>query len=177
MRNSSTSHAGNIFLLSDPSFNAEVNATERQKKAARQQGGVMKKHMTGTVMAVVLVLAVPMFGQYSGRMNVSVPFSFVVENERLQAGNYVIEKIADSRLRIYTKDGRVSRIFLVLPKEGKSTVGEARVIFRRYGNEYFLANIWTPGQNVGGEVLAGKFEQELAKKKTTAVETATLVGR
>ena len=139
----------------------------------------MKKHMTGTVMAVVLMMgmAVPMFAQYSGRMNVSVPFSFVVENERLQPGDYVIEKIANGRLRIYTSDGRVSRTFLVLPKEGKATADAAHFIFRRYGNEYFLANIWTPGQNAGWEVLQGKFEQELAKKKTTPVETATLVGR
>lgn len=139
----------------------------------------MKKILAVAViaMAAAAMMTGSAFAQYSGEMKVSVPFSFVVENQRLSPGDYTVEKIANGRLRIYTNDGRVSMTFLALPKEGKATATETHFIFRHYGSEYFLASIWTPGQNVGWEALQGKLEQELAKKKTTPVETATLIGR
>ncbi len=139
----------------------------------------MKKSIAGAAvvaMAMVLATAGTAFAQYGGQINVSVPFSFVVENERLKPGDYMVEKIASGRLRIHTGDGRVSATFLAIPTEGKASSEGTHFVFRRYGSEYFLAKIWTPGQNTGWEVLQGRVEQELAKNKSVRVETATLVG-
>jgi hypothetical protein len=143
----------------------------------------MKKNLAGTVaammlaaMTLVLATAVPAFAQHSGPMKVTVPFNFAVENERLQAGEYTIERVANGRLRIHSSDGRVSTTFIALPTQGKTTSEQAHFIFRRYGSDYFLAKIWTPGQDVGWEVLQGKLETELAKKGTMPVQTATLIG-
>lgn len=138
----------------------------------------MKKNLavTAVVMLGLLMISGSALAQYSGRMNISVPFGFAVENDHFQPGDYVIEKVANGRLRIHTGDGRVSANFLAIPTEGKQTSEEARFTFHRYGNEYFLAKIATPGQNAGWEVMAGKAEQELAKRKTPA-ELAVVVGR
>lgn len=138
----------------------------------------MRKNLAAvaTVMLGLLMISVSASAQYSGRMYVNVPFSFVIENQQFQAGDYVIEKIADGRLRIHTDDGRVSASFLAIPTESKETAEKARFTFRRYGHAYFLANIWTPGQNTGWEVMEGKVEQKLAKRKGP-VEMATLFGR
>lgn len=138
----------------------------------------MKKNLAAlaVVMLALLMTSVSASAQYSGRMYVSVPFSFVVENQQFQAGDYVIEKIANGRLRIHTDDGRVSASFLAIPTESKQTAEQARFTFRRYGHAYFLAKIWTPGQNTGWEVMEGKVEQELAKAKGP-VDMATVFGR
>ena len=37
--------------------------------------------------------------------------------------------------------------------------------------------IWIPGQKGGWELLKGKYEMEIAKKKTVPVETAMVIGR
>jgi len=139
----------------------------------------MKKTLVGAAVMVALAMgmAVPSFGQYSGRINVSVPFSFTVENERLQPGDYIVEKIANGRLHIYTTDGRVSTSVLALATEGATAPEKAHFIFRHYGDQYFLAKIWTPGLNRGWELMQGKAELELTKRKTVPVEIATLVGR
>lgn len=138
----------------------------------------MKKNLAGVAMAMMLVLgaAAPVWGQYNGPMKVTVPFNFVVENDHMQAGDYTIERAANGRLRIKSNDGRTTATFLAMPKEGKVTPEKAHFIFRRYGSEYFLATIWTPGLEVGWEVLQGKLETELARKGTPPVETATLIG-
>jgi len=138
----------------------------------------MKKNLAalGIVMLGLLMTSISASAQYNGRMTVTVPFSFVVENQHFQSGNYVIEKIANGRLRIHTDDGRVSTSFLALPTEGKETAEQARFTFHRYGSEYFLAKITTPGLNTGWEVMQGKAEQELAKRKGP-FEMATVIGR
>jgi len=128
-------------------------------------------------MMMVAATAVPAAAQHSGVMKVTVPFNFVVENDRLAGGDYTIEKVANGRLRIHNGDGSVTTTFLAMPTQGTVTPEKAHFIFHRYGGEYFLAKIWTPGQETGWEVLQGKLEMELAKKKTTRVETASIVGR
>jgi hypothetical protein len=138
----------------------------------------MKKNAAvAAVLMMVLMTSASMFGQYTGRMNVTVPFNFVVENTQFHAGDYVIEKIANGRLRIHTDDGRISANFIAIPTEGKETAERATFTFRRYGHEYFLSKIMTPGLNVGWEVMEGKAEQELAKKSGVRVEMATVIGR
>jgi hypothetical protein len=138
----------------------------------------MKKRILRAAVTMMLVLgaALPLVAQSAGPMKVNIPFNFVVENDRLQAGEYTIERVANGRLRIQNNDGRAAATFLALSKQGNVTPEKAHFIFHRYGSEYFLATIWTPGQEVGWEVLQGKLETELAKKKTSTVETAMVIG-
>jgi hypothetical protein len=138
----------------------------------------MKKNLAGAVVGMMLMLgaAVPVMAQYSGPMKVTVPFNFVVENDRLQAGDYTIQRVANGRLRIESNDRHTAASFLAIPEQGKVTAEKAHFIFHRYGGEYFLATIWTPGQEVGWEALQGKLETELARKRTSPVETAMVMG-
>jgi|SRR5208282_120894 hypothetical protein len=138
----------------------------------------MNKNAAGLVVAMVLVLGavVPALAQYSGPMKVTVPFEFVVENDRMHAGDYTIQRVANGRLRIQSNDGRTAAAFLAIPKQGKAAPEKAHFIFHRYGSEYFLATIWTPGLEVGWEVLQGKLETELARKGTSPAETAMVMG-
>jgi len=139
----------------------------------------MKKNATSmvAVAAMVLAMTASVFAQHSGAMKVNVPFTFAVENQRMQPGDYTIERVAHGRLRIQSSDGRISSTFIAFPTQGRATSESAHFIFHRYGGEYFLAKIWTPGQDVGWEVMQGKLEAELAKKGTLPVQTATLTGR
>ncbi len=138
----------------------------------------MKKNLAGVVVTMLLVMGavVPAMAQYSGPIKVTVPFNFVVENARMHAGDYTIQRVANGSLRIQSDDGRTTATFLAFPKQGKATPEQAHLIFHRYGSEYFLATIWTPGLEVGWELLQGKLEMELARKGTSPVQTAMVVG-
>jgi len=138
----------------------------------------MNKNLAGMMVAMVLVLgaAVPVMAQYNGTMKVTIPFSFAVENDHLQAGEYTIQRVANGRLRIQSNDGRTKAVFVAMPKEGNVVPEKAHFIFHRYGSEYFLATIWTPGLETGWEVLQGKRETEVARNATAPMETATLMS-
>lgn len=138
----------------------------------------MTKNAATLVVAMMLVLGavVPALAQHPGPMKVRVPFNFVVENDRMPAGDYTIQRVATGRLRIQSDDGRTVRNFLAMPKLGKATADESHFIFHRYGSEYFLSTIWTSGLDAGWEVLQGKLETEMARKGTPPVEMATVIG-
>ena len=140
----------------------------------------MKKRMTlaAGFMTLTLVLIIgsagPVFAQYSGPIHVSVPFSFVIENEHFQPGDYTIGQASNHYLRIHDKDGKVMTTFLALPAQRNATPGQGSIVFRRYGNDYFLAKIWTPSMELGWEALKGKLEAEIAKNSKEKVQIATL---
>ena len=147
-----------------------------KRKLTRAMEGMILSAMT--LALAVLALAVPMVAQQqSGPMKVTIPFNFMVENDRLKAGDYTLERIANGRLRIRNEDGSVSTIFLAIPAQESTTPEKAHFIFNHYGSEYFLAKIWVPGQQGGWELLKGKYEMEIAKKKATRIETAMVVGK
>lgn len=138
----------------------------------------MKKNLAVAVVGAMLALGavLPASAQESGPIKVTVPFDFVVENSRLPAGEYTIRQAAHGTLRIQSNDGRTMATFLALPTQGKVTMKETHFAFHRYGREYFLETIWTPGQEVGWEVLQGKREVELARNGTIPVQTAMVSG-
>jgi hypothetical protein len=157
---------------------ARIAVAKKHLEKTENQGDFMKKNLAGVAVAMMLVLAavVPAMAQYSGPMKVTVPFNFVVENDHMSAGDYTIARVANGRLRIQSNDGRTAATFLATPKQGTIAPEKAHFIFHRCGSEYFLATIWTPGQEVGWEVLQGKLEMELARKGTPLAETAMVMG-
>jgi hypothetical protein len=126
----------------------------------------MKKHgVIVLAVAVALVaLAKPLFAQHAELMKINVTFNFVAENQRMQAGAYTIQPILNGGLLIRSADGKIVTTVLSLPAPLETTATVTQVVFHRYGDHYFLAQLWMQGQNTGREVLKGRQESELARK-------------
>jgi hypothetical protein len=124
------------------------------------------KERSSVMLAFVALaaLALPAVAQHSDLSRVNVPFNFVAENQRLQAGDYSIQLMQNGRLLIRSADGKVATTVLSLPAPLQTTATASEVVFNRYGGEYFLSEVRLQGQNTGREVLRGKKESELARK-------------
>jgi hypothetical protein len=96
-------------------------------------------------------------------MKVNVPFSFGVENQSLPAGEYLVLTVTPERsIRIASVDGKHSAIVNTLPNYAGSPSENSRLVFHKYGNEYFLTQVWTAGQNVARNPLSSKRAMEVA---------------
>ena len=96
-------------------------------------------------------------------MKVNVPFAFAVEDHSLPAGEYLVLTVTPERsIRIASADGKHSAIVNTLPNYAKSPSETSRLVFHKYGNEYFLAQVWTGGQNVARNPLSSKRAMEIA---------------
>ena len=81
----------------------------------------------------------------------SVPFSFNVGSKVLPAGEYKIT--ADNQvIRVQKTDGQANAIALSQrTRAAKQVVSDSKLTFRRYGNEYYLSQVWLP-DNLGREL-------------------------
>src|SRR5215472_6289606 len=114
-----------------------------------------------TLITICLLLtAVTLFAQTTPTqqlMKVNVPFGFGVEGHSLPAGEYTVFTVTPERsIRIASTDGKHSAIVNTLPNYAGSPSESSRLVFRRYGDEYFLAQVWTAGQNVARNPLSTK---------------------
>jgi len=96
-------------------------------------------------------------------MKVNIPFAFSAENHSLPEGEYLVLTVTPERsIRIVSADGKHTAIVNTLPNYAKSPSESSRLVFHRYGNEYFLAQVWTAGQNVARNPLSSKRAMEIA---------------
>jgi hypothetical protein len=127
----------------------------------------------------LLFTAATLFAQTTSSrllMKVNVPFAFAVEDHTLPAGEYLILTVTPERsIRIASVDGKHSVIVNDLPNYASEPSENSRLVFHRYGNEYFLAQVWTAGQNVARNPLSSKRTMEIARSGGTP-ETFTILA-
>ena len=142
----------------------------------------MKKQAYTVFAMIVLVgsMALAVRAQTSGRRQLmaNIPFQFHVGNKTLPAGEYTVVQVNPASyraiLQLRSKDGRAGAMVQTTSVIGK-TQESAKLVFRRYENQYFFAQAWVDGDNTGFETHKSRAERaaerEIAgiKAKTEAV--------
>jgi hypothetical protein len=140
---------------------------ERRESNERKRRNHMRKQIISV--AAVLFLSIIAAGQCRAQQTpivVNVPFAFQAGDKMLPAGEYRIRRVlaADETIQLVRQsDGDASTMVTTLPVERRDAPSP-RMIFLRYGNEYFLAQIWT-GETQGRQLYKSHTEKELATTK------------
>lgn len=132
------------------------------------------KGVTMLASIVVLAFATALAANAQSRshqLRADIPFDFIVGERTLAAGDYAVGTISQASseaVLIRSRDGSQKAIRLTNKVSGRNSAPRrARLVFHRYGNTYFLAQVWTAGANDGREMVKSKLERaesELAKK-------------
>lgn len=129
----------------------------------------MKKQAlrTFTMLSLVLMLTAVSVCAQSERSGVlNIPFNFIVGGKTLPAGEYTVEpnrKDSHNVWLVQSREGNATALFATMPVRANQTQEETKLVFRKYGDQYFLSRIWTPGGNTGRELVMPRLERELAK--------------
>src|ERR1700687_4577413 len=97
---------------------------------------------------------------------INIPFSFIVGQKTLPAGEYTVEpnrKDSDNVWLAQIREGHATALFTTMAVRASETQEETRLVFHKYGDQYFLSQIWTVGDATGRELLMPRLELELAK--------------
>ena len=119
------------------------------------------------VLALSLVTAVVSAnGQSSNRQVANIPFDFVVGDKELPAGRYSTQGFNSTgeTLRITGLDTTASAIRLSSTLQTMDDVNRGKLVFHRYGNQYFLADIWTAGSRTGRHLLKSSGEKAVERE-------------
>ena len=110
----------------------------------------------------------------------SIPFTFTAGDTALPAGEYRVEKMHGSShvLLIRCTEGRPAIMVTALSASSNEPQKKTKLIFNRYGDRYFLAQIWSEGSSRGSEMPKSAKEKEqglLARNETP--DQVTIVAR
>jgi hypothetical protein len=123
----------------------------------------MKKQALALVGVLILALAASSaFAQSEVRAN--IPFAFVVNKTTLPAGNYSIDRagMTSDAVVIRGLDGKTSQLAGTMSRGASKISDRTKLVFHRYGDRYFLSQIWVEGNVHMRELAKSKLESEVA---------------
>jgi hypothetical protein len=98
----------------------------------------------------------------SFKLETTIPFAFNVDKKACPAGEYSVNRSAsDSYSFLRSSEGGCS--ILIANTQAVEGKGSPRLTFNRYGEKYFLSEIWSDASR-GLRLPAGKLEQETREK-------------
>jgi hypothetical protein len=120
--------------------------------------------MVMLVAALALVTVVASANGQSRSVRANIPFEFIIGDKTLAAGNYQIAAATASgevlRIRNATAKDGAMRLTAQLGGESK----QAKLVFHRYGERYFLVEVWAGEGHDGVALLQSKQEQSIERE-------------
>ena len=123
--------------------------------------------MLTLIIAIALASAVISANAQSSRVVVSnVPFEFIVGDQTLPAGEYRIVQTLAHGLTIRSADSEHAVIRMTNLLSPRDTE-KARLMFRKYGERYFLAEVWDGSGSTGRQLTKSRQERAIERELAT----------
>ena len=121
----------------------------------------MKKQLSLLGLGLLLVTALAYAKTVN--MKVNIPFNFVVGGATLPSGEYTVQGLSlGNAISIRKSDQTAKSLTLAIRCESSKTQEKSKLVFHRYGDRYFLAQIWMAGDNSGHQLPKSRREAEVA---------------
>jgi hypothetical protein len=120
---------------------------------------------------LLVLLTVTAFAQLEGApIRANIPFSFEVRGHTLPAGEYEISRVNvdGSGLNITNVDHRHEHAMVETDPVQGTGRNRGELVFHRYGDNYFLYEIWTPGMETGRVLPTSREEKTLRRDLNVA---------
>ena len=116
-----------------------------------------KRLVTATILFICLTPVVPGIANAQGRdrIEVHIPFSFVLRERSLPAGRYVVERTDPGRpntLTLTNVDKRLVRVVLAQRVEKNYPSAASSLVFINRQGKLYLFQVWSTGSINGAEV-------------------------
>ncbi|MGH9931324.1 MAG: hypothetical protein ACREA9_19130 [Pyrinomonadaceae bacterium] len=117
------------------------------------------------------------------QLKASIPFAFSVGNQVMPAGEYTVRCTNPSSdmkiLQLRSTDGRESALVRTSSVIGKSQ-DVAKLVFYRYRDQYFFAQVWLPSEAIGLQAAKSRAEKQMARElaaNKSAKETVAVTAK
>ena len=117
------------------------------------------------VLAVLGALVVPVAARAQAAVQANIPFEFAAGDSILPPGSYQFESSSHvGMLTIWSIDQNTRRL-LMANRAYRSGRGDrtGKVVFNKYGDRYFLAEVWSLGEESGRRVPKTRQEREASR--------------
>jgi hypothetical protein len=146
-------------------FGRQISTMPRKARGEKMRKELLKG-FTGLTLIAVLAMASAVAAakpQPINKVVAAIPFEFSVGYKTMPAGEYSVMSIPNSNgLLIQSADGKTSALRLSNAVDSDKTQSHARLVFHRYGERYFLAEVWNGSDKTGRELTKTQEERNIA---------------
>ncbi len=138
----------------------------------------MKKQLRQVVGFLAALLATSSaVGQTNrGDTFTDIPFAFTVANLTLPSGRYTVTRMGEITLRIFNSH-KQGTVLLTTKVQGKALENAGKIVFHRYGDVYFLSEVWGADSGTGCKVSPSRPEKELIGERAEMQIAALQIAR
>ena len=126
----------------------------------------MKKQALTLIGVLSLLLAVgSAWAQgHDQAVRANIPFKFVVNKQAMPAGEYEIGRFGNGGdvLLIHGVDTNTNMLVASNSAQSLNPADATKLIFKRYGDRYFLSQVWIAGNRSGRQLPKSAHETEVA---------------
>lgn len=138
-------------------------------------------HFPAAAMALLLSLFLlpAAFGQTAQfQLLADVPFDFHVNGKLLPAGTYRVSSMQSAAVLVSAMEPSGPHAAALTHVAGGGTVkhGTSQLVFHRYGDNYFLRQVWRAGMEVGCDLPASRPEREVLFRAANAKPDRVIVA-
>jgi hypothetical protein len=138
------------------------------------------KHAKWVVALTLMVLPGMAAAQLmsNSRIAAQVPFEFVVANKIVPAGECVVQAATmDGKILMIDNAGaKVGLYSSWSPTESKQGASHYALVFKQYGDQYFLSSIKLQGSKIAYRLPESRAEAELRAQNVSATEKTLLAA-
>jgi hypothetical protein len=135
----------------------------------------VKKQMKNRILEAVMMLsliaaftipsAVASAAAFSfNTIKADIHFDFTVGNRMFRAGKYTLRPVTGDTnpvIQIQSEDGQALRMFSTNSAQASEPKEQTALVFHRYGNQYFLYQVWTLGDTIGIQLSKSSLERQI----------------
>ena len=146
----------------------------------------MKKFVTAStkigmlVLLSVAALAASAKAQSGDGLRANIPFDFTVAGKSFAAGHYSITRVSQTSGDLVLEVNSLDENSRALPITSRLQTLKPRdqsvLIFHRYGDEYFLAQLWAAGSTTGRAFAKSRRERQLQQQRVGATDRKAVTG-
>jgi hypothetical protein len=135
---------------------------------------------TAWILAAILILSGLSGAQWlsSSRIATQVPFEFVVANKIVPPGQYVMQSatMGNTILSLRSTSSKVNIFLPVSQDELRKPAGAYALVFKQYGDRYFLSALKLQGSKIVYRLPQSKAEAELRAQNVPGREKILLAS-
>ena len=128
----------------------------------------MKRNLLAIALSLPLLLSAAAHAQTT-QLKVTVPFEFIAGNSVLPAGDYEVKSMdpwGGKALSIHNANSNAGSVVVSNSCRSQKPAADSKLVFHRYGQQYFLAEVWNQNSFAGSEIKINPRQRELAKNQS-----------
>lgn len=127
----------------------------------------MKPFTSIALFALSSFLSVGTASAQDHAVQATVPFDFTVGSQPLPAGTYRITSVSSNIILIRNRDNPAIAMQSLTTNDGEEWKGNGKLVFHRYGRQYFLHEVECPAAAMSVDVPTSKLEKRVRMQEAS----------